>query len=230
MPPATERPATSAAVAPQYTRPPDRLTAGPLVLRRMQPEHAGNLAAAVGESLDHLRPWMPWATIEAADHRNQLARITEAAELWESGTDYLYAIFAADAPEHRTNGTAGEPGAADEDAGDEGERLVGTIGLHRRAGEDIAEIGYWIAAAQTRRGYGTAAARAVTSLAVTLPGVRQVQIHCDEANVASAAIPRKLGYRLDRIEPHEPEAPGERGRRMIWVWDSPGPDARDGAR
>src|SRR6516225_10404282 len=100
MPPATERPATSAAVAPQYTRPPDRLTAGPLVLRRMQPEHAGNLAAAVGESLDHLRPWMPWATIEAADHRNQLARIAEAGELWESGTDYLYEIFAVDRPGH----------------------------------------------------------------------------------------------------------------------------------
>ena len=35
----------------------------------------------------------------------------------------------------------------------------------------------------------------------------------------AAAIPRRLGYRLDRIEAHEREAPGERGRRMIWVWD-----------
>jgi RimJ/RimL family protein N-acetyltransferase len=194
----------------------------------MQPEDAGDLAAAVGESLDHLRPWMPWATSEAADKRTQLARIAEADELWESGTDYLYVIVAVDRPGHVRAGAASGPGGGD--AGDAGERLVGTIGLHRRAGEDIAEIGYWIAAAQTRRGYGTAAARAVTSVAVSLLGVRQVQIHCDEANVASAAIPRKLGYRLDRIEPHEPEAPGERGRRMIWVWDSPGPGARDGAR
>jgi RimJ/RimL family protein N-acetyltransferase len=195
----------------------------------MQPADAAHLAAAVGESLDHLRPWMPWATSEAADKRTQLARIAEADDLWESGTDYMYAIFAPDLPSHAQDSAVSGPGDG-KHAYDAGERLVGTIGLHRRAGDDIAEIGYWIAAAQTRRGYGTAAARAVTSVAVSLPGVRQVQIHCDEANVASAAIPRKLGYRLDRIEPHEPEAPGERGRRMIWVWDSPGPDARDGAR
>jgi RimJ/RimL family protein N-acetyltransferase len=50
--------------------------------------------------------------------------------------------------------------------------------------------------------------------------VRRVEIHCDEANTASAAIPRKLGYRLDRVIAHEPEAPGESGRRMIWVRDA----------
>ena len=230
MPPPIERPSASAAVAPQSARPPRRVAAGPVVLRRMQPDDAGNLAAVVGESLDHLRPWMPWATKEAADHRTQLARITEAAELWESGTDYIYGIFAAAGPGGPARGPGGGDNADPADAGGEDGPLVGTIGLHRRAGEDIAEIGYWIAAAHARRGYGTAAARAVTSLAVALPGVRQVQIHCDEENVASAAIPRKIGYRLDRIEAHEPEAPGERGRRMIWVWDRPARDVRDGAR
>jgi RimJ/RimL family protein N-acetyltransferase len=179
----------------------------------MEPEDAGQIASAVGESLDHLRPWMPWATREAAEQRTQLARIIEANELWQGGTDYIYAIFATEGP-----------------GGEEEGDLVGTIGLHSRAGEGALEIGYWIAAAQTRRGYGTAAARAATSAAVALPGIRQVEIHCDEANVASAAIPRKLGYRLDRIEAHEPEAPGERGRRLIWVWDGTGCGARDGAR
>ena len=53
-----------------------------------------------------------------------------------------------------------------------------------------------------------------------LPGVTRAEIHCDEANQASAAIPRKLGYRLDRIDPHQPEAPGERGRRMVWVTEA----------
>jgi RimJ/RimL family protein N-acetyltransferase len=222
MPPATERPATPAAVAPQSARPPDRLVAGPLVLRRMQPADAGNIAAAVGENLDHLRPWMPWATKDAADRRAQLARITEASELWESGTDYIYVIFAVSGGSPDGSGGRRGEGGTGEGA------LVGTIGLHRRGGEDVAEIGYWIAAAHTRRGYATAAAQAVTSAAEALPGIRQVQIHCDEANVASAGVPRKLGYRLDRIEAHEPEAPGERGRRMIWVWDKTADDARDG--
>jgi len=52
-----------------------------------------------------------------------------------------------------------------------------------------------------------------------------VEIHCDVANTASAAIPRKRGYRLDRVEAHEREAPGEQGRRMIWVHPVP-QDAR----
>jgi RimJ/RimL family protein N-acetyltransferase len=175
--------------------PPEVIEAGPTLLRRLRPEDAGALAAAVGESLDHLRPWMPWATPEAADQRMQRARTAEAEEMWDAGTDYIYSVFASD-------------GA-----------LAGSIGLHRRVGDGGIEIGYWIAVSQTGRGYATAAARALTSVAVTLPGVERVEIHCDEANAASAAIPRKLGYRLDRMEAHEPEAPGEQGRRMIWVWE-----------
>jgi RimJ/RimL family protein N-acetyltransferase len=54
-------------------------------------------------------------------------------------------------------------------------------------------------------------------VALALPGVSRAEIHCDEANTASAAIPRRLGYRLDRIEERKPEAPGESGRLMIWV-------------
>jgi RimJ/RimL family protein N-acetyltransferase len=176
--------------------PPEEVRAGPVLLRRMRTDDAALIAATVGDSLDHLRPWMPWATPEAATARSQLARIIEADELWETGSDYIYLIMAVD------DGT-----------------LAGTIGLHRRIGDGGMEIGYWIAVGQTRRGYATAAARALTSVALTLPGVRRVEIHCDEANAASAGVPRKIGYRLDRIEPHELEAPGERGRRMIWVWD-----------
>jgi len=245
MPPAAERPITSAALAPHSAHPPGRVTAGPLVLRRMEVDDAGIIAAVVRESLDHLHPWMPWATRDAADRRTQLARIAEADELWDSGTDYIYAIFApgdggggsgpaggagggATGDRSASGGAAGNKPAGGGAAGSKDGALVGTIGLHRRTAEDVIEIGYWIAVGQTRRGYGTAAARVATSVAAALPGIRQVEIHCDEANVASAAIPRKLGYRLDRTEPHEPEAPGERGRRMIWIWDCDG--ARDGAR
>jgi RimJ/RimL family protein N-acetyltransferase len=203
MPPATERPATSTVAAGNGApagRPPEEVRAGPLLLRRMRTDDAAMIAAAVAASLDHLRPWMPWATPEAATERSQLARIIEADEMWDTGTDYIYLVM---------------------DAG--GQTLAGTIGLHRRIGDGGMEIGYWIAADQTRRGYATEAARALTAVALALPGVRRVEIHCDEANTASAGVPRRLGYRLDRIDPHEPEAPGERGRRMIWVWDK---DAR----
>jgi RimJ/RimL family protein N-acetyltransferase len=170
--------------------PPELVEAGLLILRRVRAADTGALAAAVGASLDHLRPWMAWAVPEAADPRTQRVRVIEADEMWAAGTDYVYSVITAD----------------------EGV-LVGAIGMHRRIGDGGIEIGYWTAAQQTRRGFATAAAEALT----------WVEIHCDEANIASNAIPRKLGYRLDRIDDHEPEAPGERGRRLIWVRESADP-------
>jgi RimJ/RimL family protein N-acetyltransferase len=186
-------------------------------LRRIRAADAGPVAATVGASMDHLRPWMPWATPDSADWRNQLARVEEADEMWASGISYIYSVLTAD------EGT-----------------LVGEIGLHRRGGGGSEpegrlrgapaesrghsiEIGYWIAGSQARRGFGTSAAAAITDVALALPGVSRVEIHCDEANTASAAIPRKLGYRLDRIELRKPEAPGESGRLMIWVLERPDP-------
>jgi RimJ/RimL family protein N-acetyltransferase len=174
--------------------PPERLDAGPVIVRRLRAGDAGAIAAAVSASLDYLRPWMPWATPAAADRGNQLARVAEADQSWESGLGYTYSVLTAD------QGT-----------------LVGEVALHRRISERSVEIGYWIAQGQAGRGYGTSASAALTSMALTLDGVDRVEIHCDAANGASAAIPRKLGYRLDRIEERRPEAPGESGRLMIWV-------------
>src|SRR5262249_13901093 len=82
--------------------------------------------------------------------------------------------------------------------------------------------GYWTVAAKTRRGYATAAARAMTQVALALPGARRGEIHCDEANTASAGVPRKLGYRLGPGGKRGKEGPGGEGPRMIWVWDPPG--------
>jgi len=202
-------------------RPPERVVAGPLVLRRVHADDAGAIAVAVRTSLEHLRPWMPWATPDAADLRSQLVRVAEADELWESGTGFIYVMIARDTgpPGPDASGMVSDP---------DGE-FVGTIGLHRRPADDAVEIGYWTVAAKTRRGYATAAARAMTQVALALPGARRVEIHCDEANTASAGVPRKLGYRLDRVEKHDKEAPGERGRRMIWVWDPPGGPRATGA-
>ena len=64
---------------------------------------------------------------------------------------------------------------------------------------------------------------ALTAAALALPGVERVEIHCDEANRRSAAVPRRLGYRLDRIEADHVSAPGDLGRSMIWVHTPPPP-------
>ena len=59
----------------------------------------------------------------------------------------------------------------------------------------------------------------MTEVGLQVDGVHRMMIVCDEANVRSAAIPKRLGYTLDRVEQRPPEAPGETGRTQIWVAD-----------
>ena len=172
--------------------PPDVLEVADLVLRRQRADDAEGIAAAVGASLPQLTCWMPWATDEAADPGFQRRRL-EALSGWEDGSEFAYVIV-------------------------EDQDVIGCMGLHVRMGPGALEIGYWLRSDRTGRGIATGCAGALTGAALGLVGVERVEIHCDEANVRSAAVPRRLGYRLDRIDDDEIAAPCEIGRNMIWVY------------
>jgi RimJ/RimL family protein N-acetyltransferase len=137
---------------------------------------------------------VPWANEENATVEHQEARLAGVVAGWEAGTDFVYVAR-----------LAGHPS------------LVGMIGMHRRIGPGGIEIGYWAHARHAGRGYMSAAARVVTDAAMALPYISRVEIHTDEANLRSAAIPRKLGFRLDRVDAVVPDAPACTGRMQIWV-------------
>ena len=172
---------------------PEELQGDGITLRRYRPGDLAMLKEAIATSHEHLRGWMPWAA-ELPTDDSVLAFLTPAIERFGGDAPANYAI------------TRPEDGA-----------YLGGCGLMPRVGEGALEIGYWVDVRHTGRGIGTEAARLLTTAALALEGVDRVEIHCDEANVASAAIPRRLSYRLERVEDGEPEAPLERGRSMIWV-------------
>ncbi|MFJ5231874.1 GNAT family N-acetyltransferase [Kitasatospora sp. NPDC088391] len=176
-------------------RPPELLPLGNGAhLRRRRLADAAELNASVIANLDHLRPWMFWAAqAPTLAESEQMSVRGEAA--WDEGRDFLYLL-----------------GLDDEPA-----KVIGGFGLHGRVGPGAVEIGYWVHHAHTGRGLATAAARALTGAGFALPGIDRVEIHCDETNAASAAVPRKLGYTLDRIESAAVTAPAETGRKMFWV-------------
>jgi RimJ/RimL family protein N-acetyltransferase len=178
--------------APSVPRPPDRIDAGPILLRRWTVEDAPALLEAVAASHPHLRPWMPWA-LEEPTLDAETAFIAGSERAFEDGTEFVYGMFTPD-------GT-----------------IVGGCGLRPHAGSAMLEIGYWVHAGHTRRGYATAAARALTETALALPGITSVEIHCDVANTVSASVPRRLGYRLDRVVEDRITAPGEAGPLMVWI-------------
>ena len=95
--------------------------------------------------------------------------------------------------------------------------LLGGAGLHTRIGEDGLEIGYWLQASATGQGFMTEAAEALTKVALQQPGIERVQIRCDPDNSASAAVPRRLGYRHVRTIPNAAIKPSGAPRdSMVW--------------
>jgi RimJ/RimL family protein N-acetyltransferase len=163
-------------------------------LRLLTVDDAQAIADAVAESIDHLRPWMPWATEESMDPAFQRARLRRLAEMQQRGEEWDFGLFA--------NGEA---------------TLLGTFGLMTRRGPNTLEIGYWLHAGHTNRGHTTRAVAALTEIALRTDGVERVLIYCDEANDRSAAVPRRLGFSLSRVATRAPEAPAETGREMVWT-------------
>ena len=178
---------------------PELIHCGQMVLRRTRVADAGRIAAAVAESLDHLRPYLPWATEEAGTVEAQRARLAVDEQSWPEGSAYTYLLV----------GTEPDPVTGP---------VLGLVGVHRRIGPGGLEICYWVHAKHARRGLISAAVKAVTDAALALPEVSRVEIHCDVTNVASAGVPRKLGYRLARVEQQERLAPADTGRQQIWIY------------
>lgn len=153
--------------------PPARIETERLVIRRWRIEDAPLLRDAVDSSLEHLRAWMPWAMSEPATLEQTESRLAGYGEAFDAGTDFVYGVF------------------------DEQEAtVVGGTGLHTRVVEGGLEVGYWVRASETRRGYATEVARALTTAGLAMAGVTRIEIHCDPRNVVSRRIPERLGYRL----------------------------------
>jgi len=150
-----------------------RIVTPRLVLRCWDPRDAPLLKDAIDSSLDHLRPWMPWARHEPQTLAQKVELLREFRGQFDLGADSIYGIF---------------------DTGEE--RVLGGTGLHPRIGPGGLEIGYWIRADAAGRGFATESTAALTRVAFELAGVERVEIHCAAENLASAAIPRKLAYRL----------------------------------
>jgi ribosomal-protein-serine acetyltransferase len=175
-------------------RPDELIEHAPVTLRRFRADDLGALFQAVTESLDHLRPWMPWAVDYRLDSAEEY--LAGSIKSWDEGTEYNYAIL-----------TANPDGSS---------ALAGVAGLMARIGPGGFEIGYWVHRAYTRRGLATAATAALVEQAFRLPGVDRVEIVHDELNVASAAIPRKLGFTEVGRRPLDLPPPQGTGIGVVW--------------
>ena len=75
---------------------PEEVERDGVILRRLTADDAQEVSRAATESLEHLRPWMPWATPEGTSLETQRDRLLGPATLWNSGSGYEYGIFLPD--------------------------------------------------------------------------------------------------------------------------------------
>jgi len=164
---------------------------GDITLRRMTDADIPALVDAVNASLSTLGPWMEWAqqpaTVEAQMEWHRASR-----HMWDMGTAFNWAVLSS----------SGE--------------LLGGAGYHVRNGPGVLEIGYWLRTDHEGRGIMTRVAQALTDVARGVDGVTCVEIHVDQGNVRSSAIPRRLGYALVEVRDVEPLAPAHTGKHEIW--------------
>jgi RimJ/RimL family protein N-acetyltransferase len=151
---------------------PSRITTERLLLRPHAPGDGPALKAAVDANLDHLQRWMDWAMNEPSPLDVIEARISKFATEFTTGPDRGYGIRRIEEPA----------------------TVIGACGVHARIGPSALEIGYWLDARHTGRGYATEATAAIVRAAFALPIIEHVEIRCDPANAASAAVPRRLGF------------------------------------
>ena len=153
---------------------PESFESDRLTIRAPRPGDGVEINAAVRETFDDLKVWMPWAqqmpTLEESESYVRRAQCQFLAR--EELTLFLF-----------LKGT---------------NTMVGSSGLHR-IDWDIPkfEIGYWCRKRFQGQGYITESTEAITTFAFETLGAKRVEIRCDSKNVRSQRIPDRLGFKLE---------------------------------
>ena len=158
-----------------------------IVLREWTEDDAPALGAAIAESIEHLRPWLPWVAGEPIGEAARRAWIREG----HAGSDRVYGIWI------------------------EGE-IAGGCGFHDRVGPGAMEIGYWVHPRFLRRGVATAAVRRLCEIAFADPAIERLEIHHDRANAASGRVAAAAGFEYVREQPDTKRAPADSGIEWVW--------------
>jgi RimJ/RimL family protein N-acetyltransferase len=158
---------------------PSQIETERLLIRAPQAGDGAENCAAVVESFEELRVWMPWAR-EAPTPDIQEAVMRRAHADYMARTDLMLLLL--------LKGT---------------NTIIGSSGLHRIDWRvPKFEIGYWLRTGYTGKGYMTEAVNAIADFAFDALGAHRVEIRCDQRNTRSAAVARRCAFELEGILRH----------------------------
>ncbi|RAP73434.1 GNAT family N-acetyltransferase [Paenibacillus montanisoli] len=182
-------------VEPILLQIPESLETNRLIIRAPQWDDGQLVNEAVKQSIDELRPWMPWAqqlpTLEESEVITRQGRV----HFMKRSDLMLYLI-------HKRSGA-----------------FIGSSGLHRI---DWAarkfEIGYWINTPYAGQGYITEAVEGITRFAIDSLQANRIEIRCDARNVRSARVAERLGFAKEGIlRSEKPDVSGSLRDTVIYA-------------
>jgi len=150
---------------------PEELEGARILLRTPRPGEGESLWEAIEESREHLRPWQAWPDWHQSSRHSELdVRRSRVGFLRREAVPY--GIW------HKEDG-----------------RLLGRVQLeHMRWRARTFDVGYWLRASATGRGFVTEAVILVCRLAFEELGAIRVGLLADSLNERSIAVPRRLGF------------------------------------
>lgn len=159
---------------------PERIVTERLVLAAPRAGLGQALNAAVCESLEDLKPWMPWAqTAPSIEESEAVIRRMLVDFIARKALSYqVYRKIEA--------GRCGQ--------------LLGCIGMHRF---DWAvrsfEIGYWIRSSAMGHGLMSESVQALACMAFQDLQARRVEIRMDDTNLRSRAVAERCGFEFEGV-------------------------------
>lgn len=157
---------------------PDEFETERLIIRAPRPGTGAFINQAIRESINELRPWMPWAQDEpTVEESEAVCRRSHARFLMRE--DLTLHLWLKDgAPFNLSDGA-----------------FAGGSGLHRMDWNvPKFEIGYWLRTRLQGHGLITEAVKGIADFAFEHLDARRVEIRCDARNEKSAAVARRAGF------------------------------------
>lgn len=145
-----------------------------LLIKAPHSDDAEQVFAAIAESRDYLRPWMPWAESDQ-DVVSVAENLRVAHEKYILGEDLRLNVWRKS-----------------------DDLFVGGSGLHRIDWSvPRFEIGYWVRQSLQGKGYVTEAVLRIRDMAFADLAAERVEIRCDAANRRSSAVALRANFVLE---------------------------------
>lgn len=155
--------------------PPENYKTERVWIRTYYPDDGPTQHEAIMSSIEHLRPWFPWATPERT-LEDSVRYVRQSRGRWLLGQDFSLGIFTPD-----------------------GSRQLGGTGFHVRGTleDTTAEIGMWIRVDEAGKGLGTHVLQSLLAWGFEEWPWLRLFWRCDSRNIPSARTAEKAGLRRE---------------------------------